>query len=288
MKPYWEEDAVAVLCSGMALSWPDARIVYDRLKAAGVLCEEVFSQSRETAAFNETSANTMRLVTLVCADGTVRVMGGAIRIGRKGECADSLNILERRPGCVFQCPFASILQPFRSVLVCQLQQTHAGLVALLLYFVAAENGLDSDLRVAADFTGPVNEPFTIPLDILLVLWRHMLLDRAVLVKPAVQPGMGTDSVPAVENLYRGSGEPDIYFLLDVLKGNRIVHALHGNVVIWSHRCHFPGGQFKRSGRQRAQEGPFFCKAAGPAAFPLLERFMVERLQTVPNRLVQFQ
>ena len=36
-------------------------------------------------------------------------------------------------GCVFQCPFAGILQPFRGVLVCQLQQTHAGLVALLLY-----------------------------------------------------------------------------------------------------------------------------------------------------------
>ncbi len=31
------------------------------------------------------------------------------------------------------------------------------MVALLLYFVAAENGLDSDLRVAADFTGPVSE-----------------------------------------------------------------------------------------------------------------------------------
>ena len=96
-------------------------------------------------------------------------------------CQNSLDILERRAGCVFQCPFAGILQPFRGVFVCQLQQTHSGLVALLLYFVAAENGLDSDLRVAADFTGPVNEPFTIPLDILLVLWRHMLLDRAVLV-----------------------------------------------------------------------------------------------------------
>ena len=162
------------------------------------------------------------------------------------------------------------------------------LVALLLYFVAAENGLDSDLRVAADFTGPVNEPFTIPLDILLVLWRHMLLDRTVLVKPSVQPGMGTDSASTVENLYRGFGESDIHLLLDVFKGNRIVHTLHRNVVIGTHRCHFPGGQFKRSGRQRAQEGTFFRKAAGPAALPFLERFMVECLQTVPNRLVQFQ
>ena len=33
----------------------------------------------------------------------------------------------------------------------------SAMVALLLYFVAAENGLDSDLRVAADFTGPVSE-----------------------------------------------------------------------------------------------------------------------------------
>ena len=78
------------------------------------------------------------------------------------------------------------LQAFSSrsgVHVCQPQQTHAGLVALLLYLVAAENGLDSDLRVAADFTDPVNEPFTVPLDILLVLWRHMLLECTVLVKP---------------------------------------------------------------------------------------------------------
>ena len=41
------------------------------------------------------------------------------------------------------------------VLVCQLLQTHTELVALLLYLVAVENCLDSDLRVAADFTGPV-------------------------------------------------------------------------------------------------------------------------------------
>ena len=127
------------------------------------------------------------------------------------------------------------LQAFSSRSGVYLSQTHARLVALLLYFVAAENGLDSDLRVAADFTGPVNEPFTIPLDILLVLWRHMLLDRTVLVKPSVQPGMGTDSVSTVENLCRGFGEPDIYLLLDVFKGNRIIHTLHRNVVIWSHR-----------------------------------------------------
>ena len=173
------------------------------------------------------------------------------------------------------------LQAFSSRSGVYLSQTHARLVALLLYFVAAENGLDSDLRVAADFTGPVNEPFTIPLDILLVLWRHVLLDRAVLVKPSVQPGMGTDSVSTVENLCRGFGEPDIYLLLDVFKGNRIIHTLHRNVVIWSHCCHFPGGQFKRSGRQRAQKGPFFRKAAGPAMIAIRD------LEMTKERLLSF-
>ena len=69
----------------------------------------------------------------------------------------------------------------------------------MLYLVAAENGLDSDLRVVADFTDPVNEPFTVPLDILLVLWRHMLLECTVLVKSAVQPEKGTDAVSTVED-----------------------------------------------------------------------------------------
>ena len=64
--------------------------------------------------------------------------------------------------------------------------------------------------------------------------------------------------------------------------------LYPAIIIGSHRCHFPGGQFKRSGRQRAQEEPFFHKAADPAALPFLERFVVEHLQTVPNRLIQFQ
>ncbi len=109
----------------------------------------------------------------------------------------------------------------------------------------------------------------------------MLLDRTVLVKPSVQPGMGTDSVSTVENLYRGFGEPDIYLLLDVFKGNRIIHTLHRNVVIWSHRCHFPGGQFKRSGRQRAQKGPFFRKAAGPAMIAIRD------LEMTKERLLSF-
>lgn len=64
---------------------------YLRLKKNKALCEEVLVQCAETNAFNDSSANTMRVVTLICADGTVRVMAGVIRIGRKGKFADNFH-----------------------------------------------------------------------------------------------------------------------------------------------------------------------------------------------------
>lgn len=180
-------------------------------------------------------------------------------------CQNSLDILERGP-----------------------QQSHTGLVALLFYLVAAENGTNYDSSVAAHLSSPVGEAFTVPLDILLVVGRHMLLNGAVLVDSSMQPRVGADALPSVKHFYRGSGEPNIYLLLDVLKGNRIVHALQADVVIGSHRCHFPGCQFKGAERQRTQKRFLLCKTTSPAAFPFLEWFMVESLQTVPYRLIQLR
>lgn len=51
-----------------------------------------------------------------------------------------------------------------------------------------------------------------------------------MVKSAVQPEKGIDAVSTVEDPHSGSGKSDIYLLIDVLKGNRIVHTLHRNVV----------------------------------------------------------
>lgn len=120
------------------------------------------------------------------------------------------------------------------------RQTHAGHISLLLHFVAAENGIDNTLRVAAHFSGPVNKTLSVPMDILLVVGRHMVLNGAVLVESSVQPGVGTDLVSGVEHLYRGSGELYIHLLLDVLKGDGVIHALHRNVVIGSDSCHLFG------------------------------------------------
>lgn len=69
----------------------DVDSLYKELKSRKALCEEVLIQCEETAAFNESSVNTMRVVTLVCADGTVKVMEGVLRIGRKGKFADNFH-----------------------------------------------------------------------------------------------------------------------------------------------------------------------------------------------------
>ena len=68
-------------------------------------------------------------------------------------------------------------------------------------------------------------PHIILSDILLVFWRDMRTDRAVLAESSVQPGKGTDPVSTAEGLHSGSGEPDICLLPDVSKGNGAVYAL---------------------------------------------------------------
>lgn len=55
------------------------------------LCEETLTQCKEMAEFNDTSINTLRVVTIRKADGTVKVMGGLVRLGRKGRIADNFH-----------------------------------------------------------------------------------------------------------------------------------------------------------------------------------------------------
>lgn len=69
----------------------DTDLLYKKLKVRNALCEEVLIQCEETAAFNTTSANTMRVVTLIDTDGRVNIMAGVFRIGRKGKFADNFH-----------------------------------------------------------------------------------------------------------------------------------------------------------------------------------------------------
>ena len=66
--------------------------LYEQLRGKNVLAEEVIVQHPSLAAFNETSLNSMRVVTLLDANNVPHVMRGAIiRLGRKGKIADNFH-----------------------------------------------------------------------------------------------------------------------------------------------------------------------------------------------------
>ncbi|MCI8666531.1 MAG: hexapeptide transferase [Dorea sp.] len=56
-----------------------------------ILCEETLTQCKEMMEFNATSINTLRVVSMVKADGKVEIMGGLLRVGRKGRIADNFH-----------------------------------------------------------------------------------------------------------------------------------------------------------------------------------------------------
>ena len=43
------------------------------------------------ARFNKSSVNTLRVTTLVCADGSVKVVTAVFRVGRQGKVADNFH-----------------------------------------------------------------------------------------------------------------------------------------------------------------------------------------------------
>lgn len=64
---------------------------YEKALKQKLLLEEVLTQHKELAEFNESSVNSFRIVTLVCANGSVKVMAGVLRLGRKGKFADNFH-----------------------------------------------------------------------------------------------------------------------------------------------------------------------------------------------------
>ena len=69
----------------------DVSATFKEYKKNKYLCEELLTQCKEMAEFNDTSINTLRVVTLITADDEVKVMGGLLRVGRKGRIADNFH-----------------------------------------------------------------------------------------------------------------------------------------------------------------------------------------------------
>lgn len=65
--------------------------LYKELQEKGCIVEDMICQNQQLADFNPTSVNTFRVVTLLCADGNLKVMAAVLRIGRKGKTADNFH-----------------------------------------------------------------------------------------------------------------------------------------------------------------------------------------------------
>ncbi len=65
--------------------------LYHSLRQERVLVEEIIEQWAEMAEFNPTSVNTLRIVTLLGTDGTVKVMTATLRCGNGDKCADNFH-----------------------------------------------------------------------------------------------------------------------------------------------------------------------------------------------------
>lgn len=69
----------------------DLKALFDELKSHEILCEESLTQCEEMAEFNDTSINTLRVVSMVPANGEPEIVGGLLRLGRKGRIADNFH-----------------------------------------------------------------------------------------------------------------------------------------------------------------------------------------------------
>lgn len=69
----------------------DIEKTFKELKKNKILCEESLSQCREMANFNDTSINSIRVVSFLRANGEVEIVGALLRVGRKGKIADNFH-----------------------------------------------------------------------------------------------------------------------------------------------------------------------------------------------------
>lgn len=69
----------------------DARALYEKLKGNNTFVESVVKQHPELASFNDTTLNTLRMVTMVDSKGQPHVMDAILRIGRKGKHTDNFH-----------------------------------------------------------------------------------------------------------------------------------------------------------------------------------------------------
>ena len=69
----------------------DVKKIFEQLVAEQAIVEEIVVQHWDIAEFNNSSVNTLRIVTMLCANKTVEIMAAVIRLGRKGQVVDNFH-----------------------------------------------------------------------------------------------------------------------------------------------------------------------------------------------------
>lgn len=64
---------------------------FEELKQRKMLLEELIHQHKDLAEFNDTSVNTLRVVTVLRPNGEVVILTGDLRLGRKGKTSDNFH-----------------------------------------------------------------------------------------------------------------------------------------------------------------------------------------------------
>lgn len=64
---------------------------YEKCQNNKLLLEEVLVQNKSLSEFNDTAVNSLRVVSLVCADNSVKIMASVLRLSRKGKFADNFH-----------------------------------------------------------------------------------------------------------------------------------------------------------------------------------------------------
>lgn len=80
---YKDNDAVLTRFDGQTL------LLSSILSNEALIFESVVRQTKQFAAFNESSVNTVRFMTLLYPDGSAKIIATFIKIGRAGRCVDN-------------------------------------------------------------------------------------------------------------------------------------------------------------------------------------------------------
>ena len=105
------------------------------------------------------------------------------------------------------------------ILVGQFQKPHTTAVGLLFYTLGGKDSVNYLTGVGANPLRPFAETVTVPLQILLMGFRHVFSNRTVLPFTAIQTPVGCDQVVIVKNLNRFICNPYINFALYIFIRN---------------------------------------------------------------------